>query len=147
SASLDAAFTTADATAPLISTVSVTSITATGATITWTTNEPATSQVAYGLTSSYGSMTTLDTTLRTTHTVTLTGLSEATGYHYKVLSVDGSANAAASPDTIFTTNDATAPLISAVTATGITATVATISWTTNEAATSQVAYGPTASYG
>src|SRR5437660_117780 len=50
----------ADTTPPLISGVAVTSIGGTTATIQWTTNENADSQVEYGLTSSYGSTTTLN---------------------------------------------------------------------------------------
>ena len=41
----------------------------------------------------------------------------------------------------------TAPTISAVTASGITASAATITWTTDEAADSQLEYGPTTAYG
>jgi len=43
--------------------------------------------------------------------------------------------------------DTTPPTISAVTVTGLTSTTATITWATNKAATSQVNYGTTASYG
>jgi len=43
-------------------------ITVSGATITWTTNEAATSQVDYGLTEERGSSTTLET-LVTSHSV------------------------------------------------------------------------------
>src|SRR5207302_9324697 len=41
----------------------------------------------------------------------------------------------------------TAPTISTVTASGITASAATITWTTDEAADSQLQYGPTTAYG
>ncbi len=43
--------------------------------------------------------------------------------------------------------DTTPPLISAVAATGIGATTATITWTTDEVSDSQVEYGPTTAYG
>ncbi|MFT3914337.1 MAG: Ig-like domain-containing protein [Anaeromyxobacteraceae bacterium] len=43
--------------------------------------------------------------------------------------------------------DTTAPTISSVAATNVLGTSATIGWTTSEAATSQVEYGPTTSYG
>src|SRR5437773_7035386 len=81
--SSDAPFTTQDTTAPVITGVSVSAITGSGATITWTTTEAATSQVEYGTTTSYGTTTTLDTTRGTTHTVTLTGLADGTGYHFR----------------------------------------------------------------
>ena len=59
-----------DTTAPTISARTATNITSSSATITWTTNEAATSQVNYGLTTSYGFTTTLDSTLVTAHSVT-----------------------------------------------------------------------------
>src|SRR5207249_6921795 len=71
STSADATFTTLDTTPPVISGVLVTSITGTGATIQWTTNEASDTQVEYGLTASYGSTTTLDPTLGTSHTAVL----------------------------------------------------------------------------
>ncbi|MGZ6249219.1 MAG: hypothetical protein ACXWMC_06365 [Syntrophales bacterium] len=52
---------------PTISSVSASSITQNSATITWTTNEASDSQVEYGLTTSYGSSTTLDTSMVTSH--------------------------------------------------------------------------------
>jgi hypothetical protein len=146
----DYTFTTPDLTAPVISDVTATDITATGATITWTTDEAATSQVEYGLTApGYSSTTTEDTTLVTSHSVTLTDLTSGTTYHYKVKSrdTDGSGLWAESEDYTFTTLDITAPVISQVSATGITQTSATITWTTDEAATSQVEYGLSDQYG
>src|SRR5207249_2650667 len=44
-------------------------------------------------------------------------------------------------------NDVTPPLISAILASGITSSGATIAWTTDEPADSQVEYGPTTAYG
>jgi len=43
--------------------------------------------------------------------------------------------------------DTMAPMISQVNRTNVTTTTATISWTTDEGATSQVEYGPTPEYG
>jgi len=73
------------------------------ATVTWTTDEPATSQVEYGPTATYGSQTTKNTSLVTGHSVLVTGLSPATLYHYRVKSEDAFGNAAASGDYTFTT--------------------------------------------
>jgi hypothetical protein len=92
-----------DKTPPAISAVSASSITDTSTVITWTTDELATSQVEYGLTTSYGSTTTLDTTLVTSHSVSLSELSAGTPYHYRVKSNDASGNEAASGDYTFTT--------------------------------------------
>jgi len=43
--------------------------------------------------------------------------------------------------------DVTPPVLSAISASGLTAAAATITWTTNEASDTQVSYGPTAAYG
>src|SRR5205085_12704987 len=56
----------ADTSAPVVTGVIATPA-ITGATVAWTTNEPATSQIDYGTTSVYGSSSTLDSTLGTAH--------------------------------------------------------------------------------
>jgi hypothetical protein len=83
--------------------VSASSITSSGATITWTTNRPADSQVAYGTTSAYGSTSPLDSTLVTNHSVILSGLTPSTTYHYQALSHDSLGALASSADFTFTT--------------------------------------------
>ncbi|MBI2577530.1 MAG: fibronectin type III domain-containing protein, partial [Candidatus Wildermuthbacteria bacterium] len=82
------------ATAPVISSVTAAVVSETSATITWTTNENSTSQVFYGRTTAYGSQTTQDSTLTVQHSVTLTGLTRADMYYFKVRSLDSSNNAA-----------------------------------------------------
>ena len=71
--------------------------------ITWQTNEPATSQVEYGLSAAYGNLSPLDQTLVTAHSVSLTGLTSETVYHFRVISRDASNNEAMSQDSIFQT--------------------------------------------
>ena len=88
----------ADTTAPTITNVNASNITLTNALINWTTNEPADSQVRYGTTTAYGSLTTLDPSRITTHAHMLAGLQPATLYHYQVLSRDAAGNLATSPD-------------------------------------------------
>ncbi|MBI4492659.1 MAG: DUF4082 domain-containing protein [Chloroflexi bacterium] len=138
-----------DTTPPVISAVAASNVSATGATITWTTDEPATSQVEYGTTTAYGSSTTRDPTLATSHSQTLANLAAGTAYHYRVISQDGAGNVATSADFAFTTAaaDTTPPAISNVQATAITRTGATITWTTDEPADSQVEYGTSTAYG
>jgi hypothetical protein len=92
-----------DKTPPVISGISTSSITGTGAAITWITDKPATSQVEYGPTASYGAITTLDETLVTSHSVNLSGLTPGTTYHYRVKSKDASRNEAVSADQTITT--------------------------------------------
>lgn len=95
--------TTPDSTGPVISLIASGSISQTGATITWTTDEASDSQVEYGLTTSYGTSTTLDSSLVTSHSVLLTGLSAGQTYHYRVISKDALANSTTSGDQSFVT--------------------------------------------
>jgi hypothetical protein len=143
----DYTFATPDASPPVISAISASSLTGTSAAISWTTNETSDSQVEYGTTTSYGRLTTLDSAKVISHSQSLSGLSGSTTYHYRVKSQDAAGNLATSGDYTFTTLDVTAPTISSVAASGIAATSATIAWTTNEASDSQVEYGTTTSYG
>jgi hypothetical protein len=152
STSGDGTFTTqaASDTPPVITGVAASSLTSGGAVITWTTDEAATSQVDYGLTAAYGISSALNGTLVTGHSITLSGLTPSTTYHYQVNSEDGSKNLASAGDFTFTTTaapDTTPPVITGVTAGLLTSTDAVITWTTDEAATSQVDYGLTAAYG
>jgi hypothetical protein len=139
-----------DTTAPVISNVVVGSITGSGATVTWTTNEGATSLVEYGTTTAYGSALPETTSFVTTHSRVLTGLSVSTTYHYRVRNRDAAGNLGTSGDFTFTTTaapDTTAPVLSGITASGITSGSAIITWSTNEPATSVVDYGLSTAYG
>jgi hypothetical protein len=92
-----------DGQAPKISQVIAQNITNSSAQINWQTDEPADSQVEYGLTGLYGNKTTLDSQLVTSHVVILTGLQANTTYHYRVSSRDVVGNGAFHYDLIFTT--------------------------------------------
>lgn len=93
---------TTDTTAPMISSVASSGITETEATISWTTDEPANSQVNYGTTTSYGSSAGSGSFV-TTHSVALTGLSAGTEYFYQVVSLDEAGNTAVDETYSFTT--------------------------------------------
>ena len=137
-----------DTTAPAISAVTAGTITGTSASVTWTTNEASDSQVEYGTTTAYGSLSTLATSLVTSHNVALSGLAGSTLYHYRVLSRDAAGNRATSADATFsTTADIAAPVISAIGVGTITGTTAVVTWSTNEVSDSQVEYGLTTAYG
>lgn len=71
--------------------------------IAWRTDEPATSQVEYGLTSNYSSATPQYFNFQTTHELVLTRLLADTVYHYRVLSEDSAGNIASSGDLTFST--------------------------------------------
>ena len=89
--------------APVISNVAANSITSSGATIKWSTDQPSTTQVQYGTTTSYGHTTTVNNTLVNSHAQSLSGLSSSTIYHYRVISKNASGLAAISGDFTFTT--------------------------------------------
>jgi hypothetical protein len=73
--------------------------------ITWTTNEPGTTQVKWGTTNALGSQTTLkDQTVRVvSHSETIAGLSPNTTYYYRVESTDSSGNTGTNAVGQFTT--------------------------------------------
>src|SRR3989344_6818544 len=92
--SASATATTIDTAKPTISSVAVKNITASSADIIWTTNEPATGQVEFGL---YGATccafsSPVLSQLTATHTVNLLGLASATTYSYRVKSKDAAGN-------------------------------------------------------
>ena len=81
------------------------------ATITWNTNEPATSLVEYGVTSGYGITSSSGTTMMGVHTVSINGLIPETTYHFRVKSSDG-CREVVSADQIFTTTEFLPPNLS-----------------------------------
>jgi phosphodiesterase/alkaline phosphatase D-like protein len=143
--SADLTFTTAPITA-VISAVASSNITTTSARITWLTDLATDTQVEYGTTTNYGSQTTRITTLVTSHSQTISSLTSGTLYHYRVKSRTAAGVTTTSADFTFTTV-ATPPQLSNIRSTSVTRTTATISWTTNQPATTQVEYGLTTSYG
>ena len=88
-----------DTTAPVITAVKPTAVGAFGATITWTTSEPADSVVEYGLDANYGLSTSVNTPL-TAHSVALNSsfITPLTLLHYRVKSTDGAGNVATGTD-------------------------------------------------
>ncbi|MDM8008399.1 MAG: family 10 glycosylhydrolase [Phycisphaerae bacterium] len=129
---------------PVIFNVQASNVTNNAATITWTTDLTSSSQVEYGLTPSYGSLTPLNSTPVTSHSVQLSGLAATTLYHYRVISANANGSTTSS-DYTFTTSGP--PQISDVQAINVGSNSATITWTTNAPADSQVRYGLTSSYG
>jgi PKD repeat protein len=94
-----------DASPPVITNLQATDFSDSSVTITWTTDKPSTSQVEYGLTSSYGSTTEIDSTLVTSHYVTISGLEIHTPYECRAISMDETGNEAMSENFSFTTSN------------------------------------------
>jgi len=96
---------TGDTTSPIISNIQVTNITETSATITWTTDESSDSKIYYPtgpIPTFVYNITSATTT--TSHSLSITGLTAATTYYYKVTSTDSSGNIATSAEGSFTTS-------------------------------------------
>ncbi|HET6201502.1 MAG TPA: fibronectin type III domain-containing protein [Planctomycetota bacterium] len=91
-----------DTTPPVLSDVHTASIAGDAATISWTTDEASGSVVQYGPTTGYGSTASV-AALVTSHSVSLTGLSADTVYHYRAQSSDGWGNTAVDVDRSFQT--------------------------------------------
>lgn len=99
----------ADRSAPTISHVVVSTVTGNTATITWQTSEPATSQVEYGLTTSYGLQTAWSATPVISQAVPISGLAPGNTYHYRAVSKDSSGNTALTQDVLLHTAAAPVP--------------------------------------
>jgi hypothetical protein len=91
-----------DFTAPAISSISSKQTTATGTTIQWLTDEPATSQVGYGI-GGTGSTTSIESTPKLFHSVTLSGLSPYKYYQFIARSADACGNSKDSVINVFRT--------------------------------------------
>src|SRR3989344_6296688 len=74
-----------DPQAQVISGLSVSNVTPTGATISWQTDEPADSALEYGPTTSYGTYRFISSTPATSHTASITGLNLNATYHIRVI--------------------------------------------------------------
>lgn len=116
-------FTTSDVTAPTISNVGATAATST-ATVTWDTNEAASTRLWYSADTSYASSTSeANTGTRvTSHDRSLSGLVACTLYSYKAVSRDATGNVATStPGTFLTTgcSGGVAPTTSTTTAVSV----------------------------
>lgn len=119
----------------------------TSATISWTTNEPATTQLEWGATDAYGNLTSESSEYATDHEVTLTGLNENTTYYYRIRGKDRADNVTTGEGKTFTTTQVESTLITNTASEVLSTTSVRITWTTNHAATSRVRYGLTTAYG
>jgi hypothetical protein len=145
SSSTNYTFATSSNTAPppVISYVAFWGVTSSGVIISWSTNEPASTAVAYGATNALGQLSPVQSALTISHGVTLTSLVAGTTYYFEAQSADGSGNTGDSTMYSFTTLPGP-PTISAVTTSPATNHTATISWTTSTPTNSYVQYGTTA---
>jgi hypothetical protein len=100
---------------PIISGVVSGNVTTMTATITWNTAQPSSSQVKYGTTTSYGSLSTLNSSPVTSHSLILSGLTPGTTYDYAVVSATPAGTAASAN---FTFSTLSIPLNSTISVVG-----------------------------
>ena len=116
---------TYDTTAALLTVDPSATVTNGGATITWTTDEASSTRIEYGLSSSYGTLTTeVDTSPRvTSHSQEITNLASCTVYSYRVRSKDSATNEYIGTNGTFTTTGCTgSATVNSTTSTAITKT-------------------------
>jgi hypothetical protein len=122
-------------------------VNASGISISWSTDNVATTAVSYGLSPALGQTTPVQTTLTNNHGVTLTGLKSSTTYYFVAQSTDANGNTGYSSTYSFTTSTgASGPSISAITVTPGSGNTAFVSWTTSTPTYSYVQFGPTTAY-
>ncbi len=115
------------------------------ATVTWETERPTSSFVQFGSSASDLDEEQGTGDLVSDHSVTVSGLKPLTKYYYrvKVIDIDENVNYSAGAD--FTS--LAAPRVSDVVISDIRLFDALITWKTNKATTTALAYGPTTDYG
>ncbi|MFA6415059.1 MAG: fibronectin type III domain-containing protein, partial [Candidatus Paceibacterota bacterium] len=96
----------ADVTPPVVSNIAATSTATGSATLSWTTNELSTSKVFFGTTTPLNLLATTtpfvaNSSLTTSHSITVPGLATTTTYHFVVSSSDAAGNTATSSDIQF----------------------------------------------
>ncbi len=140
-----------NATLPILSAVTSSGVTTTGATITWTSDALSNSTVYYAAATSYPGTDKANysasagiPSMVTSHSVTLSHLSPGAQYYFLVESADVSGNTGTSTDAAYTFTTAGGPSISAVASSDVTDTAATITWTTSTNADSSVISSPNA---
>jgi peroxiredoxin len=83
-----------DTTPPLITEAGTSGVAQTTISITWNTDEPATSQIEYGTTGTLGTATPLDSTMILSHAISISGLTPDTQYYIRIKSQDMAGNTA-----------------------------------------------------
>jgi hypothetical protein len=141
-------FATVSATAnpPNVSYVASWGVTASGITISWSTDVPANTAVAYGTTSSLGQVSPVQTALTVSHGVTLTGLTSGTTYYFVAQSTGANGATGYSTTYTFTTESSVGPTISGIVVTPGVNNQAQITWQTSTPAYSYVQFGSTTTY-
>lgn len=102
-------FMRAPAVAPVISGITVSSISSSSAVISWTTNVGTNTVIFYGTTTSFDESAGQQLLLVTSHSITLTSLNANTTYYYRIKAEDIYGNVATSSVATFTTTTGPIP--------------------------------------
>lgn len=132
-----------DGKAPVITVQPTTTNAQYSCTVDWWTDEPSTTTVYYGTSPTNLNLSVNNTQLLTHHTINATGLSAGTMYYFKVRSTDAVGNYEESSITQMDNTPPVIPLAPVVSSSGVSATV---TWTTDELATSIVDRMPQVNY-
>ncbi len=119
------------------------SVTDDSITVSWVTDEIATSTIEYGTSDVYGTSVT-NNNYNTDHLSVISDLLPGTLYYFRLYATDENGNRSGATEFVATTTDSadnTAPVISDVEASVVTDDEALILWSTDEAATGRVYYG------
>ncbi len=141
--------TTSDLDAPVLTFDEETDVAVSDSTIsiTWSTQETASSTVEYGTSNAYGT-SVVNNNFNTDHSFILEDLLPGTLYYIRIKSADINHNISSAIEfsiATIDTADYTDPIISDVGVTVVTDDEALIEWTTDEGATGQVRYGTVSS--
>lgn len=141
-----------DDSGPNISDIDNSNFTHNGVTITFTTDEAASSFIEYSTESGFSQGVIFgQSNLVTSHSINLTSLNPSTTYFYKIRSSDVLSNETVSDEYSFTTSpdptDTTSPTISNTVVSSVTHNTATITFLTNENTVSYIEYGLDNNYG
>jgi methionine-rich copper-binding protein CopC len=133
---------------PTISAAEVASTSAASASLEWETNEPSTTEVVFGPTPQSLGNTSVAGVTTSEHEATLHGLRPDTTYYYRLRSTDTTGERTTWPPTsqepmAFTTEpaDSARPAAGRIKVLPLPDGTATVTWKTNEPATSEVSYG------
>ncbi|HSR89573.1 MAG TPA: peptidoglycan-binding protein [Candidatus Udaeobacter sp.] len=141
-----------DKTPPVISGVESFSVSTSSASIAWVTDEPADSDIDYGVAPGLNLHGPANSTLLTSHIIVLSGLIPNTNYSFCVISVDDSHNRARDCGHAFITNsdiptDTNPPVITNIQLLNVSTSTVTVNWVTDEISFGQIEYGVSNSYG
>ncbi len=134
-------FTVVDTLPPTPTNISVKDITNETVRVTWTTGEPTNGTVLYGVTTAYGKNAS-NVTLTLQHTVLLVGLTARTTYFFNLTTCDDNNNCGTAGPNNFSTTGLLS-IENVTNATSFRDATVTITWNTNEATNSTLAYGTT----